>query len=198
MKVPLCDKFKSTGTGAITTDTTQVLVGQNDAFAPVAIRQIVRKRVGTDYALSDIVSYPDLTLFNFAGEAAQIKGFFNGSLSELKVENTSVLENLPGKMMSYAGNTQLAAATYPSSGSLSEFEKYMPINKDILISGLTDAAININLQGFSPAAAIIGDSGVSGEQNDGGFEVLGFVIKGAGAKASAMASSQGKSGCVIR
>lgn len=191
--VQMCQKFINVS--SISGDPTMNLVGQNDAFVPVGLRQVFRKRVvAATYANCYVLGYPDKYIFDFTGEFAQINSAFNGSRTTLQVETTTVIETLLGPQLSFAGLPQEAAATFSATGSANGFDRFVPINKDMLVSGLTQWQFQTNLVGFTPAAAITGDSG---EANDIGFQVVGFTIKGAGQTVSDMSNAQSAK-CVIR
>lgn len=193
--VSLCQKFINTST--LAADQTLNLIGQNDAFAPLGIRQVFRKRYATattsTTANCDIVSYPDPYLFDATGEFAQIRDAFYGSRSSLLVETTSVIEALLFQQLSYSGYPDMAAATFAGSGSANNFDRFTPFQRKMVFSGLTNVQLQVGLFGFTPAAAITGDTN---EANDIGFQLVGLTIKGAGQRVSDL-SQQQSSKCVI-
>lgn len=189
--VTLCQKYINTS--SIAADPTLNLIGQNDAFAPVAIRQVFRKRyVAATYANCEVVAYPDKYIFDFTGELAQINSAFNGSRSALQVETTTVIEALLGPQLGYAGTPQQAAATVSATGAASTYDRFVNLYKDMILSGATNVQLVTSLLGFTPAAAITGDTG---EANDIGFQLLGFTIKGAAQKVNDLAGNQK---CLVR
>lgn len=195
-KVPLCADFN-----VITGDTTQVQIGKNDAFAPVAMSMVVRKAVSTNYAVAEIGTFEDRTVFNAASggsgftENENIRGLYHGSKLTLDVENDAVLSDVPADLFRFVPTVQYAAATVSGTGSNNDFERFTPINKDIIINGNTDTSILVNMFGFTPDAKIIGDSGVSGEANYVGFHLLGWVLKGQANRANDLSNGQK---CVVR
>lgn len=192
--ITLCQKFISTQ--SLAADPTLNLVGQNDAFLPVGFRQVIRKRYAAapNFANVDIVGYPDKTIFNFTGEEVQVRSAYNGARSSLQVETTTVIESIVFNQLGFAGNPQDAAATVSATGSPNSYDKFTPIQKSMIISGLTNAQFVTGLFGFTPAAAITGDTN---ENNDMGFQLVGLTIKGAGQQVADMAQSQGAK-CLVK
>lgn len=195
-KIPLCAKFNE-----LTADKTQKQIGQNDAFAPVAASMVVRKAIGSNYAVAEQATFEDKTIFNAASggsgftENQNIQGVYFGASVTLDVENDAIIENLSGVGLRYVPTIQAAAAAVAGFGSNQDFDRFLPLYKDIVVAGGTDASLKVSLQGFTPDAKIVGDSGVSGEQNYLGFEVVGFHIKGEDNRV--MDLSRGQK-CVIR
>lgn len=195
-KVPLCADFN-----VITGDTTQVQIGKNDAFAPVAVSMVTRKAVGTNYAVSEVATFEDRTIFNAASggsgltENENIRGLYHGSKLTLDVENDAVLSDVPADLFRFVPATQYAAAAVAGTGSANDFERFTPINKDIIINGNTDTSMLVNIFGFTPDAKIVGDSAPVGEANYVGFHLIGWVLKGQANRANDLSNGQK---CVVR
>lgn len=194
--VSICQKFINTS--SLSADGTLNLIGQNDAFAPIGIRQVFRKRYATattsTTANCDVVGYPDPYLFDATGELAQIRSAFYGSRTSLLVETTSVIEALLFQQLGYSGNPDMAAATYTQLGSANSFDRFTPFQRKMVFSGLTNVQLQVGLFGFTPAAAITGDTN---EANDIGFQLVGLTIKGAGQRVSDLSQAQNNSKCII-
>ncbi|RMG97733.1 MAG: hypothetical protein D6706_08030 [Chloroflexi bacterium] len=191
----------SAGNNELTADKTQVLIGKNDGFAPVAGRMVVRKAVGSNYAVAEEATFEDKTIFNAPNggsgftENENIRGLYFGSKVNLDVEGDAILDGLPAELFRFVPPTQAGSAAVAQMGDPLSYSSFTNLYKDVILAGGTDVAIKIQLSGFTPDAKIVGDSSVSGEQNYVGFHLIGFQIKGGDNKTMELSDNQN---CAVR